>query len=91
MLGYLQNISRPNISMDVHQCSRLNNCLKLCHERAIMRTGRCMLGTKDKGVIYFPNLIKGLECNVDANCSGSLKPGPGKTPLECVLDKQTYV
>ena len=30
MLGYLQNSTRPDISMAVHQCALFNACPKLC-------------------------------------------------------------
>ena len=35
MLGYLQNSTRPDISMAVHQCAHFNTCPKLCHEKAV--------------------------------------------------------
>ena len=35
MLGYLQNSTRPDISMATHQCARFNNNPMMSHERAI--------------------------------------------------------
>jgi len=37
ILTYLQGISRPDISMAVHQCARFSNDPKLSHERAVTR------------------------------------------------------
>ena len=40
MLGYLQNTTRPDISMATHQCARFNNDPKLSHERAVKKIVR---------------------------------------------------
>jgi len=70
MLGYLQNSTRPDLSMAVHQCARFNENPKLCHERAVKRIGRYLLATKDRENRYKPNPTKGLECYVDADFAG---------------------
>ena len=62
MLGYLQLTSRPDISMATHQCARFNNAPMLCHERAIKRICKYLLGTMDKGMIF--------RCHVDADFAG---------------------
>ena len=61
MLGYLQMTTRPDISMATHQCARFNTNPKLCHERAIGRICRYLLGTMDKGIIFRPDHSKGLN------------------------------
>ena len=70
MLQYLQGNTRPEISMAVHQTARFCNDPKLCHEKAIVRIGRYLLHTKDRGIIYDPDKTRGLECYVDADFAG---------------------
>ena len=70
MLTYLQNNSRPEISMAVHQLARFCNDPKLCHEQATMRLGKYLAHTKDRGIIYDPDKSMGLECYVDADFAG---------------------
>ena len=70
MLTYLQGNSRPEIAMAVHQVARFTNDPKLCHEKAIMRIGRYLLHTKNRGIIFEPDKSKGLECYVDADFAG---------------------
>jgi hypothetical protein len=70
MLSYFQGHTRPDISMPVHQTARFCNDPKLCHEQAITRIGRYLLGSRDKGIKYMVDLSKGLECYVDADFAG---------------------
>jgi hypothetical protein len=42
----------------------------LSHEQAIMRIGRYLRHTKNRGIIFKPDKTKGLECFVDADFSG---------------------
>lgn len=53
--------------MPIHQCARFNNNPKLSHERAAIRMCRYLLSTHEKGLIYNPDLSKGLQCFVDTN------------------------
>ena len=57
---YLQATSRPDISMAVHQCARYSIEMMLTHERAVKRIGRYLLGTKNKGGIFKPDVSKGM-------------------------------
>jgi histone deacetylase 1/2 len=70
MLSYLQNTSRAEISMAVHQTARFSNNPMLSHEKSIMRIGRYLLDTCKRGIIYRPDKSKGLKCYVDADFSG---------------------
>ena len=90
MLGYLQNTSRPDIAMATHQCARFNNDPKLSHERAVKRIGKYLLDTKDKGLIFRPDISKGLECYVDADFAGGWKDGDHSSP-ESVLSRTGFV
>ena len=70
MLNYLQGHSRPDISMAVHQCARYSTNPMLSHEKAVMRIGRYLLHTKTRGMIFEPDISKGLEVYVDADFAG---------------------
>ncbi|KAL7464856.1 hypothetical protein ACHAXS_005184 [Conticribra weissflogii] len=90
MLGYLQGTSRPELAMATHQCARFNTYPKLCHERAIKRICKYLLGSMDKGLIFSPDISKGLECYVDANFAGGWASGETENP-ESVLSRTGYV
>jgi hypothetical protein len=90
MLSYLQGNSRPEISMATHQTARFCNDPKLSHEQAIMRIGRYLLGTKDRGIIYEPDPSKGLECYVDADFAGGWSQAEADD-AENVLSRMGYV
>ncbi|KAL7529001.1 hypothetical protein ACHAWF_002798 [Thalassiosira exigua] len=68
MLDYLQGNTRPEISMAVHQTARSSiDPNKLCREIAIMRIGRYLLHTRDRGIVFNPDISKGLECYAGAD------------------------
>ena len=90
MLGYLQGTSRPDISMGTHQCARFNAEPKLCHEKAIKRICKYLLATRDKGIIFKPDVSRGLECHVDADFAGGWADGDQSNP-ESVLSRAGYV
>ena len=62
--------SRAELAMAVNQCASFNNCPILSHERAIIRICQYLLLTKDKGMIFRPNRLLGLQCYVDADFAG---------------------
>ena len=70
MLGYLQHTTRPDIAMATHQCARFSANPKLVHERGIKRICKYLLTSMDKGIIFKPDLSRGLECHVDADFAG---------------------
>ncbi len=90
MIGYLQQTSRPELAMATHQCARFNNYPKLCHERAIKLICKYLLGTMDKGLIFWPDTTRGLECYVDADFAGGWSSGDNEKP-ESVLSRTGYV
>ena len=61
VLGYLQGTTRPDIAMATHQCARFNNDPHLSHELAVKRIGIYLLDTGYKGMIYRPDITRGLE------------------------------
>ena len=44
------------------------------HKLAVMRIGRYLLGSQDKGLVYTVNTARGLETYVDANFAGRWDP-----------------
>ena len=70
MLNYLTSTTRPDLAMAVHQTARFCIDPKLSHERAIQRIGKYLIGTFDKGIIFKPDITKGIECFVDADFAG---------------------
>jgi hypothetical protein len=89
MLSYLQNSTRPEIAMAVHQTARFSNEPMLSHEKAIMRLGRYLLDTRKRGIIYKPDRSKGLECYVDADFSRGWTQDASNA--ENVLSRTGYV
>ena len=90
MLGYLQLTTRPDISMATHQCARFNNRPKLSHERAVKRICKYLLFSKNEGIIFRPDIFRGLECHVDADFAGGWATSDG-TQTETVLSRTGYI
>ena len=90
MLNYLQASTRPDISMAVHQCARFCIDPKVTHERAIMRIGKYLLSTKERGIKFTPNKDRGMECYVDADFAGSWDKADSGNP-ENVLSRTGYI
>ena len=90
MLGYLNGTTRQDISMATHQCARFSNHPRLLHERAIKKIVRYLLDSKDKGIMFRPDLSRGLECFVDADFAGGWKNGDHDCP-ESVLSRTGFV
>jgi len=90
MLSYLQNTSRPEISMAVHQTARFSNNPMLSHEKSIMRIGQYLLDTCKRGIIYKPDKSKGLECYVDAEFAGGWSQADANN-ADNVLSRTGYI
>ena len=90
MLNYLKCSTRPEISMAVHQCARFSIDPRITHERAIMRIGKYLLGTRDKGIRFTPDKSRGIECFVDADFAGSWDKADAGNP-ENVLSRTGYI
>ena len=70
MLLYLASNTRPDIQFAVHQVARFSHCPKKSHAQAIKRIIRYLIGTKNQGTIFNPDLNEGLNCYVDADFAG---------------------
>ena len=90
MLNYLQGSTRPDISMAVHQCARFSNDPKLAHERAVLKIGKYLLATKDRGIKFKPDSSKGIECFVDADFAGAWDKADADNP-ENVLSRTGFI
>jgi hypothetical protein len=67
MLTYLTGSVRPDIAMATHQCARFSIIPVRLHEQVVMRIRQYLLLTKKRGMIYKPDLARGLEVFIDAN------------------------
>ena len=90
MLNYLQGSTRPDISMAVHQCARFCNDPRLAHERAVMKIGKYLLATKDRGIKFTPDSSKGIECYADADFAGAWDKADANNP-ENVLSRTGFI
>ncbi len=73
MLTYLTGSVRPDIAMAVHQCARLSANPMRSHEQAVMRIGRYLLSTQDRGMRYTPDTIDHDDNdNNDNNCASRM-------------------
>jgi len=70
MMQYLQANTRPDTSMATHQTARFSIDPKLSHEKAVIRIGKYLRGTAERGIIFTPDKTMGLECYVDADFAG---------------------
>ncbi len=74
MLTYLMGSVRPDIAMATHQCARFSVNPMRSHEQAVIRIGRYLLSTKENGMIYRPDTLRGVEVSVDADFAGGWDP-----------------
>ena len=76
--------------MATHQTARFSNSPMLSHEKSIMRIGRYLLDTCKRGIIYKPDVSKGLECYVDADFAGGWSQADSEN-ADNVLSRTGYV
>ena len=76
--------------MAVHQCARFSADPKITHEKAVMRIGKYLLGTRNKGIKFYPDNSRGIECFADADFAGSWDKVDADNP-ENVLSRTGYV
>ena len=90
MLTYLQGNTRPDISVATHQCARFSMDPKRSHEVAVMRIGKYLRSSMDKGIIYKPDKKLGLECYVDADFAGGWQHADAES-AESVMSRTGYI
>ena len=70
MLLYLSSNTRPDIQFAIHQVARFSHCPRHSHAQAIKLIVRYLVGTRERGTIFTPDLSTGLDCYVDADFAG---------------------
>ena len=90
MLSYLQGTTRPDISFAVNQCARFSNNPRQSHEVAVKQIVRYLLASRDKGIIFKPDVSRGLECYADADFAGSWSKATSAHP-DSVLSRTGFV
>ena len=89
MLLYLEH-SHPDISFATHQCARYTHSPKRSHEIALVRIGRYLKGTLDKGLILTPSETLKIDCYPDADFAGLWNRDEIQDP-HCVRSRTGYV
>jgi hypothetical protein len=91
-LNYLQGHSRPDITLATSQVARFVHSPKRSHELALIRLGRYLKGTSEKGIILQPlNLSK---LNIDVYVDAAFACGWGSecgTNPESVKSRTGYI
>ena len=90
MLLYLCGHSRPDIAFAVHQCARYTFEPKRSHEVALLRIGRYLKGTLDKGLILNPTESFSIDCYPDADFAGLWGYEKPDDP-HCVRSRTGYI
>ena len=67
MLSYLASCTSSDMSMASHQAAKLSSFPKDCHGAEVKRIGICLKSASNEGLIFAPDLIKGLEVYVGAD------------------------
>ena len=90
MLLYLSGHSRPDIAFAVHQCARYTFRPTRRHEKALIRIGRYLKGTIDKGLIMTPTSTPCIDCYPDADFAGLYGHEDVQDP-HCVRSRTGFV
>jgi hypothetical protein len=90
MLLYLSGHTRPDIAFAVHQCARYTFSPTRRHELALIRIGRYLKGTMDKGLIISPTESPTVDCYPDADFAGLYGHEDSQDP-HCVRSRTGYV
>jgi hypothetical protein len=70
-LNFLAQMTRPDISMAVHNCAHFSSNPTALHEQAVKRIGRYLAGTRNIGLIYTLTSTGQLDMYVDAEFAGT--------------------
>ena len=69
-LNFLEKSMQPDIAYAVHQCARFARDPRESHKQAVLRIGRYLMSTKDKGRIFRIRTGQNMELRCDADfCS----------------------
>ena len=90
MLLYLSGHSRPDIAFAVHQCARYTFNPTRRHELALIRIGRYLKGTMERGMIMTPTVEPRVDCYPDADFAGLYGHEDVQDP-HCARSRTGYV
>ncbi|KAL7483296.1 hypothetical protein ACHAW6_008946 [Cyclotella cf. meneghiniana] len=90
MLLYLSGHSCPDIAFAVHQCARYTFHPTRRHELALVRIGRYLKGTMNKGLVMSPSLHPRVDCYPDADFAGLYGHEDSRDP-HCARSHTGYV
>jgi len=89
-LSYLVGCTRSNISIAVHQATKFSNVSKAYHDTAVKRINKYLLGTEDKGLVYRPDVLKGLEVFIDTDFTEGFDKANAEDPAS-VYSRIEYI
>jgi hypothetical protein len=69
-LNFLLQSTRPELAVSVHQCARFSVSPKITHTDAVHHVIKYLLGSRDKGLVFKPDLTKSFEVYCDADFCG---------------------
>jgi hypothetical protein len=90
MMLYLSGHSRPDIAFAVHQCARYTFNPTRRHEIALIRIGRYLKGTMNRGLIMTPSEEPKVDCYPDADFAGLYGHENAQDP-HCARSRTGYV
>eukprot|EP00804_Cyclotella_cryptica_P004978 CCRYP_014091-RA/>CCRYP_014091-RA protein AED:0.33 eAED:0.35 QI:0/0/0/1/0/0/4/0/696 len=90
MLPYLSGHSHPDIAFAVHQCAWYTFHPSWRHELALIRIGRYLKGTQDRGLIMTPTSQPCVDCYPDADFAGLYGHKDSQDP-HCARSHTGYV
>jgi histone deacetylase 1/2 len=90
MLLYLSGHSRPDIAFAVHQCARYTFRPTKRHEQALVRIGRYLKGTMNRGLIMSPTNSPSIDCYPDADFAGLYGHEDSQDP-HCARSRTGYI
>jgi hypothetical protein len=89
-MGYLNQSTRADIAVALHQCARFSANPKKEHGQAVRYIGRYLAGTRDKGLIIRPT-EQSFDVFVDADFSGNWDPEGASTDMDTAKSRTGYV
>jgi hypothetical protein len=89
-LNYLAQMTRPDISMAVHNCARFTTSPTYLHEQAVKRIGRYLAATRTHGLFHQPTLAATLDMYVDADFAGTWHKEFSHLQ-DCVMSRTRFV
>ena len=70
-LNYLAHMTRPDISMAIHNCTQFTTSPTYLHEQAMKQIGRYLATARSHGLIYQPDSKGTLDMYTDADFAGT--------------------